>query len=419
MLLANQPVADVVLRRRYETRQNASTNYLGNIPPRHALSYLFDDEGNAIKFMFSQGIIDAVVCPFCGSPSFWKCAWPSDTSSLPSRSCLVLRCCANRDHTWSPFLGTCLLGCRKPANVILELIYCWANHETQTHVSKRMHITRNAIRQYFKIFREVCMADELVLASTLRIGGPGVIVEMDESKFGKRKYNRGHRVDGNWVWGCVERIVDRNTGECSAGRCVSVVVLRRDIATLKPLILRFILPGTYIISDMYSSYIGISDYDSDRQIMSDSEYQMYFGYLNDPRPNPFRNRLYKHDMVNHSQTYKDPITGAHTNTIEGHWRCSKDKIPKRLFGNRRILQEYLYEQAWESRRKEAGRFYGLLDSLRHVRITDGGRILANRQNAGENEHPARANGVVLPLVAPVPISVAQQASQETYEVRNA
>jgi hypothetical protein len=37
-----------------------------------------------------------------------------------------------------------------------------------------------------------------------KIGGPGIIIEVDESKFGRRKYNRGHRVEGVWVMGGVE-----------------------------------------------------------------------------------------------------------------------------------------------------------------------------------------------------------------------
>ena len=33
----------------------------------------------------------------------------------------------------------------------------------------------------------------------------GNIVEMDESKFGRRKYNRGRYEDGHWVFEGVER----------------------------------------------------------------------------------------------------------------------------------------------------------------------------------------------------------------------
>ncbi|KRH92904.1 hypothetical protein M153_2153000374 [Pseudoloma neurophilia] len=41
------------------------------------------------------------------------------------------------------------------------------------------------------------------------IGGENIIVEIDESKFGKRKYNRIHRVEGQWVLGLIERTSKR------------------------------------------------------------------------------------------------------------------------------------------------------------------------------------------------------------------
>ena len=37
------------------------------------------------------------------------------------------------------------------------------------------------------------------------IGGEGIVVEIDESKFGKWKYSRGHKVDDVWVLEIVER----------------------------------------------------------------------------------------------------------------------------------------------------------------------------------------------------------------------
>jgi len=37
------------------------------------------------------------------------------------------------------------------------------------------------------------------------LGGVGEVVEIDESKFGKRKYHRGKRVEGTWVFGGYQR----------------------------------------------------------------------------------------------------------------------------------------------------------------------------------------------------------------------
>ncbi|KCZ78038.1 hypothetical protein H311_00942 [Anncaliia algerae PRA109] len=42
------------------------------------------------------------------------------------------------------------------------------------------------------------------------IGGPNLIVEINESKFGKGKYNKGYRVEGVWVLGLVERYEKRD-----------------------------------------------------------------------------------------------------------------------------------------------------------------------------------------------------------------
>lgn len=47
------------------------------------------------------------------------------------------------------------------------------------------------------------------LARPEKLGGPGVVVEIDEAKFGKRKFHRGHRVEGQWVFGGYERHTGR------------------------------------------------------------------------------------------------------------------------------------------------------------------------------------------------------------------
>jgi hypothetical protein len=63
----------------------------------------------------------------------------------------------------------------------------------------------------FKSVRDALFTSEYVINKSYLGGvnsdGQPIVVEIDKSKFGKRKYNKGKRVDGVWVVGGVERKV--------------------------------------------------------------------------------------------------------------------------------------------------------------------------------------------------------------------
>ena len=82
---------------------------------------------------------------------------------------------------------------------------------------------------WYNFVTDVCA--EYFQQHPMRIGGPGIEVEIDESKFGQRKYNRGRWQEGHWVFGGVERIT---------GRAFMVEVAQRDAATLIRIIQQYI-----------------------------------------------------------------------------------------------------------------------------------------------------------------------------------
>ena len=109
-------------------------------------------------------------------------------------------------------------------------------------------------------------------------------MEIDESKFGKRKYHRGHRVEGVWVVGGVEKTLER--------RIFLVVVQDRTQETLLQIIKENVAEGSIIHTDYWAGYLGI-----DR----------LFGFR------------FHHERVNHTDCFVRE-DGCHTNTIEGKSR---------------------------------------------------------------------------------------------------
>ena len=62
-----------------------------------------------------------------------------------------------------------------------------------------LKLSKKTVVEWTYFFRECCLT--IMLENSEKIGGNGVEVEIDESKFGKHKYYRGHRVEGQWVFG--------------------------------------------------------------------------------------------------------------------------------------------------------------------------------------------------------------------------
>ena len=146
----------------------------------------------------------------------------------------------------------------------------------------------------FSFCRGVCMIALDDVFSDELIGGPGCIVEIDESKIRKRKYNRGRMVEGTWIFGMID-VTNNKVGSFRLEICADN---KRDADILISLIKKQVAPGTTIRSDCWKAY------------------------------NRLHAHCYLHETVNHSENFVDPESGAHTQTIESSWRPIKRRLSR-------------------------------------------------------------------------------------------
>ena len=173
--------------------------------------------------------------------------------------------------------------------------------------------------------RDVCA--QYFIDNPVMLGGPGKIVEINESKFGKRKYNQGRYKEGHWVFGAIER--DSNDA-------FMVEVTDRSANALLPIIQTYIRPGTTVFSDEWRAYSQITS----------------LGL--------------SHSTVNHSINFVDPISGAHTQNIESTWSFVKNMLRKQGVMNTSssLFQTYLPEYLWRRKFKEEDTFIKIYDHIK-------------------------------------------------------
>lgn len=195
---------------------------------------------------------------------------------------------------------------------ILRMAQLWlsgASHSTVIILTGHSSETVTAFFNHFRTLVVSALDEEDQI-----IGGPGIDVEVDETKLGKRKYNRGHRVEGVWVAVGIERTPER--------KIFLVPLEDRTTETLDRVICDHVAEGSIVHTDGWSGYRHVYD---------------HLGL--------------EHRVVNHSQGFVDETTGACTNHAEGLNSGLKRKIAVRN-RVRDGIEGHLGEYVWRTKNRD-------------------------------------------------------------------
>ena len=209
---------------------------------------------------------------------------------------------------------------------IIGLSYEWASSVgsargmSQANLMRELSVASHTVVDWRQFMRDVAVT--YFMNHPEQLGGPGVVVEIDESLFCRRKNNVGRMRQEMWVMGGYEQ---------ARRRGFLVRVDRRDAATLLPIIQQWVAPGSIIWSDMWAAYNQLPQ---------------------------LPNMAYQHGTVNHTLHFVDPNTGVTTNRVEAMWSRAKDKFKAgRGPTNREMVADYLAEFMWAQRFRGPSAFF--------------------------------------------------------------
>lgn len=273
------------------------------------LPLISGDKKNLITYFRSKQILKSSLnCLFCGKLMIetrytkvndgyvWKCQYTN-----------CVRYKTTRPIRTDSFIDKC----RIELSIVLILIHRFYRDDYNIRkLSEELALSRHTLGTFFGKLRNLCC--QFLLQHPVKLGGPSVICQIDESLFcHKAKYHRGRGPSEQvWVFGIVDT-------SFTPGRGYMCVVPNRSENTLLPIIESVVLPETTIWSDSWAAYRNISS---------------VLGF--------------SHQMVNHRYNFVDPVTGVHTQNVESYWSKQKLRIKKMMGVEKEKLPLYLNEWMW-------------------------------------------------------------------------
>lgn len=235
-------------------------------------------------------------CHICGAHVGLYCASYEETKELKeleTKHSAKWLCTSSKTHRKTIFHESIFFKSKMPFENLLFVMYGFIHDFSYSDIKRETlgerEISSATIAYYYKLFREMLFHIVQNINNEVGLLGceKGVIVEVDESLIGNRKYNRGRFKHCKWIIGIIERGTNNVRFEH---------IETRNSDTLLKVLKKYVHKNATIITDCWKGYEGLNAH------------------------------FYRHQTVNHSKNFISPETGAHTQSIENQWHLIKRRI---------------------------------------------------------------------------------------------
>ncbi|KAK2961933.1 putative transposase [Blattamonas nauphoetae] len=241
----------------------------------------------ALQFALEVGLLpNSVVCPSCGKNR------TNHTSPNATTTTRRFECANGHPRVAiAMFDQTTLKGSKLQLAQIIKILHCfWLGNSIKV-TQAETKCSKATVSEWYKKARTVCLLHSI--NNTVKIGGPGIVVEVDEMLMIKSKSFRGKEYTGYWmIGGAVKNQPDQFFFE---------MVDSRTQSSTKDVIMRHIEPGSIINTDGWSGYDWIGT---------------------------DKSQTFTRQKVIHKHNEWVGPDGATTNHIEAKWRMVRHSIPE-------------------------------------------------------------------------------------------
>lgn len=235
-------------------------------------------ESSILNWMMSKQLVqERLLCANCQVPMQIKKT--RDNVNGFNWRCMNYEC-NSYQTTRALFLSGIFKQMKLPLRKTLKALVYLLNMETLADVSKYVNVNKTTVTKLKTLVVETIQ--QHFATNPIRLGGPGVVVHVDETMLTHTVRSHRGRAPRVQVWAIT--IVDTSF---TPSRGYAKIVPSRDAQTLLPIIFNVVREGSIIHTDEWASY---------RQLTNSIQYE--------------------HRTVSHKYHFVDPETGVHIQNAE-------------------------------------------------------------------------------------------------------